>query len=48
MFGAIVGDVIGSAYEFTSFKTTDFPLCFLESRDFEHAVRLAISLGGSS
>ena len=26
MLGAIVGDIIGSVYEFTSDKTKDFPL----------------------
>jgi len=27
MFGAVVGDVIGSQYEFNNVKTKDFPLC---------------------
>jgi ADP-ribosylglycohydrolase len=26
MFGAIVGDIVGSVYEFNNIKTKDFPL----------------------
>lgn len=32
MLGAIAGDVIGSVYEFASFKSTDFPLFQMKSR----------------
>ena len=27
MIGAIIGDIVGSTYEFHSIKTKDFPLC---------------------
>lgn len=32
MYGAIAGDMIGSVYEFNSFKTTEFPLFSRRSR----------------
>jgi ADP-ribosylglycohydrolase len=32
MIGAIIGDIIGSPYEFNNIKTTDFPLFGLKSR----------------
>ena len=38
MLGAIVGDVFGASYEFRSFK----------EEDFEHSIRLAISLTGDA
>jgi ADP-ribosylglycohydrolase len=38
MLGAIVGDVFGASYEFRSFK----------EEDFEHSIRLAISLNGDA
>jgi ADP-ribosylglycohydrolase len=44
MLGVIVGDVIGSVFE----QQTEAILAFLESESFEHAIRLAISLGGDS
>ena len=38
LLGAIIGDIVGSKYEFTSNKT----------KDFEDTVRNAVSLGGDS
>lgn len=38
MLGAIVGDILGSSYEFTRRK----------NYDFEDMVRLAVSLGGDA
>ena len=72
MLGAIIGDIVGSVYEFESDKTKDFEFfteeirpiyefdvtcqgsvpqaiqCFLESTDFEDAIRNAVSLGGDN
>lgn len=74
MFGAIIGDIVGSVYEWNNIKTKEFPLfrddcfftddtvmtvavadavpqaitAFLESTDFEDAIRNAVSLGGDS
>ena len=33
MFGAIIGDIVGSVYEWNSIKTREFPL-FSPSSDF--------------
>lgn len=41
MLGAVVGDIIGSTYEFHNTKSMGFEL-------FEEIIRLAISLGGDS
>lgn len=41
MLGAVVGDIIGSMYEFHNTKSKGFEL-------FEEVIRLAISLGGDS
>ena len=41
MLGAVVGDIIGSTYEFHNTKSMGFEL-------FEEVIRLAISLGGDS
>lgn len=32
MLGAIIGDIVGSVYEFNPAKSTDFPLFTLESK----------------
>jgi ADP-ribosylglycohydrolase len=32
MLGAIIGDIVGSPYEFNNIKTTDFPLFSVKSR----------------
>jgi ADP-ribosylglycohydrolase len=38
MFGAIVGDIIGSPYEFNKIKTVDFPLFIEESHPTDDSV----------
>ena len=50
MLGAIVGDIVGSIYEWHNIKTSvpQAIIAFLESTDFEDAVRNAVSLGGDS
>lgn len=58
MIGAIIGDTIGSIYEFDNIKTKDFDFwgegieptddSVLEAADFEDAIRNAVSLGGDS
>lgn len=51
MLGAIIGDAVGSIYEFDNIKTTDFPL-FTERSEFTDdsimSVAVAVSLGGDS
>lgn len=38
MLGAIIGDIVGSRFEFSNTNSTDF----------ESAIRLAVSIGGDS
>ena len=51
MLGTIIGDTVGSIYEFDNIKTTDFPL-FSERSEFTDdsimSVAVAVSLGGDS
>jgi ADP-ribosylglycohydrolase len=44
MLGAIVGDIVGSPYEFHNIKTTDFPLFSAESRFTDDTV-MTIAVG---
>ncbi|MBQ9452729.1 MAG: ADP-ribosylglycohydrolase family protein [Desulfovibrio sp.] len=46
MLGAIVGDIVGSPYEFHNIKTTDFPLFCQKSRFTDDTVMtIAVALG---
>jgi len=51
MLGAIIGDTVGSIYEFDNIQTTDFPL-FSERSEFTDdsimSFAVAVSLGGDS
>ena len=41
MLGAIIGDMVGSVYEFDNIKTTDFPLFSQESNYTDDSVMSA-------
>ena len=43
LFGAVIGDVIGSAYEWDNVKTTDFKL-FSKKSDFTDDAVLSIAV----
>ena len=43
MMGAIIGDIIGSPYEFNNIKTKDFPL-FSEESEFTHDTVMTIAV----
>lgn len=38
MLGAIIGDIVGSEYEFDNIKTTDFPLFVSDSNYTDDSV----------
>jgi len=44
MLGAIIGDIVGSPYEFQSFKTTDFPLFTFECSPTDDSV-MTVAVG---
>lgn len=46
MLGAIVGDIVGSVYEFESDKTKDFELFTEESRLTDDSL-MTIAVGGA-
>ena len=51
MFGAIIGDIVGSVYEWNNIKTKDFPLfrddcCFTDDTVMTIAVAEAVMKGG--
>ena len=46
MIGAIIGDIIGSVYEWNNIKSTDFPLFTEKSRFTDDSV-LTIALADS-
>ena len=51
MLGAIIGDTVGSIYEFNNIKTTDFPLFSKRSEftdDSIMSVAVPVSLGSDS
>ncbi len=51
MLGTLIGDIVGSVYEFNETCQETVPkaiVAFFDSTDFEDAIRNAISLGGDS
>jgi ADP-ribosylglycohydrolase len=46
MFGAIVGDIVGSVYEFNNIKTKDFPL-FGERCDFTDDTVMTVAVANA-
>ena len=51
MLGAIVGDIVGSVYEWNNIKTKDFPLfrddCFFTDDTNDYATADALLNGGN-
>jgi len=47
MLGAIIGDIVGSVYEWHNIKIKEFPF-FRDDCHFTDDIRNAISLGGDS